>query len=91
MSIQHDPANQAFITTRDGHAAELAYAYPRPGVIDFTHTFVDEALRGQGLADELARAALAYAREQKLKVKTSCTFVAAFVKKHPAEYADLLA
>ena len=30
MSIQHDPANQAFITTRDGHAAELAYADPRP-------------------------------------------------------------
>ena len=91
MSVQHNPANQAFTTTRDGHAAELAYAHPRPGVIDFTHTFVDEALRGQGLADELARAALAYAREQKLKVKTSCTFVAAFVKKHPAEYADLQA
>ena len=91
MSIQHDTANQQFTTTRDGHAAELAYARPSDGVIDFTHTFVDEALRGQGLADELARAALAYAREQKLKVKTSCTFVAAFVKKHPAEYTDLLA
>ena len=91
MSIKHDPSSQEFTTTRDGQSAELAYARPSDDVIDFTHTFVDEALRGQGLADELARAALAYAREQKLKVKTSCTFVAAFVKKHPAEYADLLA
>ena len=91
MSIQHDTANQEFTTTRDGHAAELAYARPGDDVIDFTHTFVDEALRGQGLADELARAGLAYAREAKLKVKTSCTFMAGFMQRHHAEYADLLA
>ena len=91
MSIQHDPSNQEFTTTRDGHAAELAYARPADDVIDFTHTFVDEALRGQGLADELARTGLAFAREQKLKVKTTCTFMAGFVKKHRAEYADMLA
>ncbi|RYJ06062.1 MAG: hypothetical protein EON52_08315, partial [Actinomycetales bacterium] len=54
-------------------------ARPAEGVIDFTHTFVDEALRGQGVADELARAALAFARAQHLKVKTSCTFMKGFV------------
>ena len=91
MPIQHDATNQEFSTTRDGHSAELAYARPSDDVIDFTHTFVDEALRGQGLADELARTALDYARKQKLKVKTSCTFMAGFVKKHHAEYADILA
>ena len=91
MSIQHDTANQEFTTTRDGHAAELAYARPSDDVIDFTHTFVDEALRGQGLADELARTALAYAREQKLKVQTTCTFMASFVERHHADYADMLA
>ena len=91
MSIKHDPSSQEFTTIRDGQSAELAYARPSDDVIDFTHTFVDEALRGQGLADELARAALAFAREQKLKVKTTCTFMADFVKKHHAEYADMLA
>ena len=91
MVIQHDTANQEFTTTRDGHAAELAYARPTDNVIDFTHTFVDEALRGQGVADELARTALAFAREQKLTVKTTCTFMAGFVQKHHAEYADMLA
>ena len=91
MSIKHDSSNQEFTTTRDGHPAELAYARPSDDVIDFTHTFVDEALRGQGLADELARTALAFAREQKLKVKTTCTFMASFVQKHHTEYADILA
>ena len=91
MSIQHDSANQEFTTTRDGHPAELAYTRPADDVIDFTHTFVDEALRGQGVADELARTALAFARAQKLTVKTTCTFMASFVQKHRAEYADMLA
>lgn len=91
MSIQHDTENQEFTLRQEGHTGELAYTRPVEGVIDVTHTFVDEALRGQGLADDLARAALAFAREQKLKVKASCEFMAGFVQKHHAEYADLLA
>jgi predicted GNAT family acetyltransferase len=91
MPIQHDAENQEFTTTKDGHSGELAYSRPAEGLIDFTHTFVDEALRGQGVADELARTALAFAREHQLKVKTSCTFMAGFVKRHHDEYADILA
>ena len=91
MPIQHDADNQEFTTTRDGHGAELAYSRPAEGVIDFTHTFVDEALRGQGVADELARTGLAFARAEHLKVRTSCSFMASFVQRHRADYADVLA
>ncbi|MGI4874700.1 MAG: GNAT family N-acetyltransferase [Janthinobacterium lividum] len=79
MNIQHNPANQQFTAG----SAELAYSLPAPGTIDFTHTFVPEAQRGQGLADELARAGLAYARQHHLHVRTSCAFMAAFVQRHP--------
>jgi len=91
MPIQHHPDDQEFTTTRKGYTAELAYSYPADGVIDFTHTFVDEGLRGEGVAEELARTALAFAREQHLKVKTSCKFMAGFVKRHHDEFADILA
>ena len=91
MAVQHDAAKQEFTLTKAGHTGELAYARPAGGSIDFTHAFVEEALRGQGVADELARAALAFAHQEKLNVKTSCTFMAGFVSRHPAEYADLLA
>ncbi|MDO7877773.1 GNAT family N-acetyltransferase [Hymenobacter sp. ASUV-10] len=91
MAIQHNPTDQEFTTTRDRYDAELAYARPADGVIDFTHTYVDENLRGQGVAEELARTALAYAREHHLKVRTTCKFMAGFVKRHHDEYADLLA
>jgi predicted GNAT family acetyltransferase len=89
--IEHNAQDQEFTTVREGHQAELAYSTPADGLIDFTHTFVDEGLRGQGVADELARAGLAYARDHRLKVKTSCTFMAGFVKRHHDEYADILA
>ena len=91
MTIHHDPANQEFTAGSPEEPAELAYALPQEGIIDFTHTFVPEEQRGQGTADKLARAGLAYARQQHLKVLTSCEFMAAFVQRHRAEYQDILA
>lgn len=91
MNIQHDAQNQQFTLTRNGHEAELAYSRPAEGVIDFTHTFLDEELRGQGIAEEMARHALDFARKEGAKVKTSCKFMAGFVQKHRDEYGDLLA
>ena len=40
---------------------------------------------------EAARAGLAYAQAEHLKVRTSCSFMAGFVQRHHAEYAGLLA
>ena len=91
MPIQHNPDEKEFTTARAGHKGELAYSRPTAGLIDFTHTFVDEALRGQGVAEALARVGLAFAQQNHLKVKTSCTFMAGFVKRNHAEYAELLA
>ena len=91
MTIHHDPANQEFTAGSPEQPAELAYSLPQEGVIDFTHTFVPEDQRGQGTADELARAGLAYARKENLKVLTSCEFMEAFVQRNKGEYQDILA
>ncbi|AMR29301.1 hypothetical protein A0257_20830 [Hymenobacter psoromatis] len=90
MNIHHNAANQSFTIDSGAPQAELAYSLPAAGVIDFVHTFVPEAQRGQGLAQELAKAALAYAREQHLRVRTSCEFMAGYVQEHHQQYADLL-
>ena len=91
VSVIHNQEEQAFYATVNGHEAELAYSRPADDVIDLAHTFVDESLRGQGVGEELARTALAYARDQQLKVLTSCRFVAAFVQRHRADYEAILA
>lgn len=82
--VAHHCKDQEFTIEQDGHAAELAYSLPAAGIIDFTHTFVDEPLRGKGIGEELAKAGLVYARQQKLKVRTSCAFMRDFVQKHPS-------
>jgi predicted GNAT family acetyltransferase len=73
-------------------AGELAVAYYRlaPGVMTFTHTEVPAALWGQGIGSRLVRGALESARMQGLKVVPGCSFVSAYLARHP-EFNDLVA
>jgi len=73
---------------RDGKVAFLEYNLAGK-VLQLLHTEVPPELRGHGLAGELAKAALDWAREQGLRVDVICPFVAEFIKGHP-EYADLV-
>jgi glutamyl-Q tRNA(Asp) synthetase len=90
MDIRNNQSEHRFETTIDGNTAVAEYAMEEPGRIVLTHTHVPEALGGRGIAGELAKAALAYARENELSVVARCSFMAKFLSKH-AEYQDLLA
>ncbi|MBP0444493.1 N-acetyltransferase [Roseomonas sp. SSH11] len=76
---------------QEGEAtAIIAYRQAGPGRIDMLHTEVPESLSGQGVGSRLVQGALDLARADGLKVVPSCSFVAAYIKRHP-EYADLVA
>ena len=88
MSDVHDnPARSRYELEEDGHIAFVAYKIG-PGMIDFIHTEVPKELGGRGIGSKLAQGVLAAARARGLKVKATCPFIAAYVKKHP-ETADL--
>lgn len=53
-----------------------------------THIIVPPGLRGQGIASDLARAVIQHARDEGLKIRPQCSFMAAFFERHP-ENADL--
>ena len=53
------------------------------------HTEVPPALQGLGLAGELVQAVLDWARAQGLQVRPTCSYVAAYMRRH-AETQDLL-
>jgi uncharacterized protein len=55
------------------------------------HTEVEPGYGGRGLGDELARAALADVRGRCLVLVPLCPFIAAYIRRHPAEYLDLVA
>ena len=78
-----------FELTEDGETAVADYI--RDGdTITFTHTIVPPALEGRGLGSRLVEAALDNARAKGLRVVPQCSFVAAYIDRHP-EYRDLVA
>jgi uncharacterized protein len=85
--VRHNAEMSRFELEIDGHLALAEYVL-RGGVMTFTHTESPPALAGKGAASKLIRGALLYAREQGLKVRATCSFVVAYLKRHP-EFADI--
>jgi uncharacterized protein len=69
--------------------AYLEFEIDSGGWITLWHTEVPEVLRGRGVAGMLARTALEYARDQKLKVDVVCPLVADYIAKNP-EFKSLV-
>jgi len=72
-----------------GETAYLEFETDSDGWITLWHTEVPKALRGRGIAAMLAKTALEYARDNKLKVDVICPLVADFIHKNP-EYKSLV-
>ena len=87
-NVTNNVAAHRFELRTDEGLAVLQYV-ARDGSIDLTHTKVPKKAEGQGVAGALVRAALEYARSDKLTVVPTCPFVKAYLAKH-AEYADLV-
>lgn len=85
IEIRHHPLDGHMEAWLDGrHAGELTYRL-QAGVMVILHTGVDPALQGQGIAAALVRFALAHARAHELKVRPLCSYVAAYMQRHPEE------
>jgi predicted GNAT family acetyltransferase len=73
------PEGKAFVSyRRDG------------GILALTYTEVPASLQGHGLGSRLVRAVLDRARARGEKIRPLCSFIGAFVRRHP-EYRDLVA
>ena len=63
--------------------AEITFPETAPGVYTIDHTFVDASLRGQGVADQLVRAALEQIQANGGTAAATCSYAAAWLDKHP--------
>ena len=86
-SVRDNPEFSRFELDVDGETA-LAYYRIDNDVMVFTSTQTPPKLRGQGVASELIRNALEFARARGLKVQGDCAFVVDYLRRHP-EFADL--
>lgn len=87
-AVTHNAAAHRFEVQVDGQLAHCDY-WMQDSVMTLQHTEVPSALEGRGIAGALVKAAFAYARAQDLRVVPACSYVRAYVERHP-ETQDLL-
>jgi hypothetical protein len=86
--VTNNTGQQQFEVHEVGELAVLQYRF-HEGVIWLMHTEVPAKLEGRGIASSLARFGLEWARQNHMKAKVVCPFVAVFLKRHP-EYLDVV-
>lgn len=89
LEIQHDTDSGRLVAELESGRAELRYRR-KGGKLLIDHTQVPEAAEGKGIASELVRTVLQYARKNELLVVPHCPFTASYIRRHP-EFQDLLA
>jgi uncharacterized protein len=90
LAVHHDEKAKKYYAVVDGLESVCEYSEAAEGTLTFWHTFVPEALRGRGIADELVRQALDDVLAKGTKVIPSCWFVRAYIQRH-AKYQPLVA
>ena len=88
LTVTHDRAAQRFEAQVEGGRCVANYRRVG-GVMHIVHTEVPAALQGRGLAGDLVRGVLDQARTLGWRVRPVCSYVAAYMRRHP-ETQDLL-
>jgi predicted GNAT family acetyltransferase len=88
--VTHNTAESRYEITVDGEVAGFAEYSTEGDAVRFTHTEVDEAWEGQGLASKLAAFALDDVRSRGLQAVPQCRFIARYIARHEKDYAELV-
>jgi predicted GNAT family acetyltransferase len=88
FQVTNNERTHRFEVESGDQTAFLSYRHVG-GSLTLDHTEVPPDLEGRGIASQLARTALDYAREQGLQVVPICPYISKYLKKH-SEYLDLL-
>jgi len=76
--------NRIFAEAPDGTLlVELLFPSQGPDTVCFTRTFVDDSLRGQGVAGQLMEAAARTLTAQGKKATATCSYAVKWLEKHP--------
>ncbi len=82
MEFKHEKG-RVYMENAEGKViAEITFPETAPGTVNIDHTFVDDSLRGQGVADKLVRGALEDIAKDKKKYTASCSYAIKWLEKH---------
>jgi len=75
-------ANRVYAESDGRVIAEITFPQTEPGVFCIDHTFVDDRLRGQGVAGQLVQAAVNAITAQGGRVTATCSYAKGWLEKH---------
>ena len=90
MNFTYNPNQIALYDEQDKLLAEVTFPDTADGAADIDHTFVDDSLRGQGVAGQLMYEAATKLRLEHKKAVLSCSYASSWFQKHREEFADVL-
>jgi len=89
IAVTHNAAERRFEAIVDGQLCRADYRLV-DAVMRMVHTEVPYRLEGRGIAGRLVAAAVEHARANGLRLAPQCSYVRAWMRRHP-EAHDLLA
>jgi len=87
-AIRHNQDQQRFEVELENLLCVIDYQLNGKNLM-LPHVGVPQPLEGRGIAGELTRTALDWARTEKYRVIPVCPYVQAWLRRHP-EYQDLI-
>lgn len=88
-AVRHNEARNRYELDTE-HGVAIAVYRQQGDSLVFVHTEVPPADEGKGIGAQIVRAALDDSRKRGFTVVPACSFVAAFMRRHP-EYNDVRA
>jgi predicted GNAT family acetyltransferase len=89
LEVVHNSEKKRFEIQIGDQIAMVKYVMGSKEII-FTHTEVPEAFEGRGIAGKIAKAAIEYAKDQGMRIRPMCPYIAEYIKRHP-EYQSITA
>jgi uncharacterized protein len=89
LNFTYNPNQIAYFHSDNNLLAEVTFPNVDENTVDINHTFVDDSLRGQGVAGKLMEATALYLRSQGKKAVLTCSYAISWFEKH-TEYSDIL-
>ncbi len=87
VAVRHNEGERRYELDTEHGVAIAVYRQQGDNLV-FTHTEVPPADEGKGIGAQIVRAALDDSRKRGFKIVPACSFVAAFMRRHP-EYNDV--
>ena len=88
LKVIDNKEKERFEIDLDGKTALIDYS-EQNGVVAMMHTEVPPEFEGKGVGSKLVKGALDLVKNENKRVRPLCTFVAAYIKRHP-EYESLV-